>query len=228
VLLMFEAAEGGAGVLRRLATEQDPIRRVARRAIALLHYDPDTGTDLGKSEHATEPCAQACYDCLLSYGNQFDHQDLDRHSVIGLLQAIAQAGLEVASSTGEDRAELLARLEKESNGLERDFLRYLNEHSYRLPDAAQETVDGYYVRPDFAYHSAGSNAAIFIDGPVHDSVHQAGKDESARAKLEDEAGWIVLRFHHQDGRTVACGEHPDWQSLIARNPNVFGPGKDIS
>ena len=148
--------------------------------------------------------------------------------MIGLLQAIAQAGLEVASSTGEDRAELLARLEKESNGLERDFLRYLDEHSYRLPDAAQETVDGYYVRPDFAYHSAGSNAAIFIDGPVHDSVHQAGKDESARAKLEDEAGWIVLRFHHEDGRTVACGEHPDWQSLIARNPNVFGPGKDIS
>ena len=56
VLLMFEAAEGGAGVLRRLATEQDPIRRVARRAIALLHYDPDTGTDLGKAEHATPPC----------------------------------------------------------------------------------------------------------------------------------------------------------------------------
>jgi hypothetical protein len=49
VLLMFEAAEGGAGVLRRLATEQDPIRRVARRAIMLMHYDPDTGVDFGKA-----------------------------------------------------------------------------------------------------------------------------------------------------------------------------------
>ena len=175
VLLMFEAAEGGAGVLRRLATEQDPLRRVARRAIAILHYDPDTGTDLGQAEHATEPCAQACYDCLLSYANQFDHQALDRHSVIGLLQTMTQATLEVAAATGEDRAELLARLEKESNGLERQFLRFLSEHGYRLPDTAQETVDGYYVRPDFAYHSSGGDVAIFIDGPVHDSDASGGK-----------------------------------------------------
>ena len=47
VLLLFEAAEGGAGVLRRLATEQNPIRQVARRAIALMHYDPDTLAELG-------------------------------------------------------------------------------------------------------------------------------------------------------------------------------------
>jgi len=50
--------------------------------------------------------------------------------------------------------------------------------------------------------------AIFIGGPVHDSEHQAGKDMSAQAKLEDEAGWMVLRFHHQDGRTTACGDKP--------------------
>jgi very-short-patch-repair endonuclease len=148
--------------------------------------------------------------------------------VIGLLQADTHATLEVASSTGEDRAWLLARLEKESNGLGREFLRYLNEHRYRLPDAAQETVAGYYVRPDFAYHRADSNTAIFIDGPVHDGGHQAGKDESAQAMLEDEAGWMVLRFHHQDGRTEDCGDHPGWESLIARNPGIFGPSRDTS
>ncbi|TCC29718.1 DEAD/DEAH box helicase [Kribbella speibonae] len=228
VLLMFEAAEGGAGVLRRLATEQEPIRRVARRAITLMHYDPDTGTDLGKAKHATEPCAQACYDCLLSYGNQFDHQSLDRHSVIGLLQSMTQATLEVASTTGEDRAELLARLERDSNGLEKQFLKYLEELGYRLPDAAQETVEGYYVRPDFTYHSPGGDVAIFIDGPVHDSDHQADKDSRARAKLEDEAGWMVLRFHHEDGRTMACGEHPSWKDLFEANPSIFGPGKKAS
>ena len=128
----------------------------------------------------------------------------------------------------ENRAELLTRLEKESNGLERDFLRYLYEHSYRLPDSAQETVDGYYVRPDFAYHSAGSNTAIFIDGPVHDSGHPAGEEANrARAKL-GRAGWMVLRFHHENGRTEACGDHPSWESLIAQNPNIFGPGQDAS
>jgi ADP-ribose pyrophosphatase YjhB (NUDIX family) len=228
VLLMFEAAEGGAGVLRRLATEDGSLRRVARRAIEILHYDPDTGTDLGHAEHATEPCAQACYDCLLSYSNQFDHQALDRHCVIGLLQTMTRATLDVAATAGEDQAATLARLEKLSNSLEREFLSFLIEHGYRLPDTAQETVDGYYVRPDFTYHSSGGDIAIFIDGPVHDSGHQAGKDMSAQARLEDEAGWMVLRFHHQDSRTTACGEQPTWESLITRNPGVFGLGKSAS
>ena len=44
------------------------------------------------------------------------------------------------------------------------------------------------------------DVAIFIDGPVHDSAHQQEKDEQARMKLEDEAGWMVLRFHHDDAR----------------------------
>ena len=51
---------------------------------------------------------------------------------------------------------------------------------------------------------------------------------SAQARLEDEAGWMVLRFHHEDGRTTACGDQPSWESLIARNPNVFGPGKSAA
>ena len=54
------------------------------------------------------------------------------------------------------------------------------------------------------------------------------KDMSAQARLEDEAGWMVLRFHHEDGRTTACGDQPSWESLIARNPNVFGPGKSAA
>lgn len=228
VLLMFEAAEGGAGVLRRLATEHEPIRGVARRAIQLLHYDPDTGADLGKADHATEPCAQACYDCLLSYGNQWDHQSLDRHVVIELLTQLATATLTVKSDTETDRGEHLALLEQQSNGLERQFLHFLADHGYRLPDEAQQIVEGYYVRPDFAFRSPGGEVAIFIDGPVHDGAHQTGKDRAARAKLEDEAGWLVLRFHHEDARTNACGDPPSWQHLVTHHPTVFGPGKDTS
>jgi len=226
VLLMFEAAEGGAGVLRRLATEQDPIRRVARRAIALMHYNPDTGNDLGKAEHATEPCAQACYDCLLSYSNQAEHQTLDRHVVVELLTKLATATLTVHGDTGPDRGEQLAELEKQSNGLERQFLHFLADNGYRLPDEAQQTVEGHYVRPDFAFHNPGGDVAIFVDGPVHDGAHQAGKDRAARTRLEDEAGWLVLRFHHEDGRTSACGNPPSWRHLVTHHPTVFGTGKD--
>ncbi|VVJ19635.1 Helicase [Amycolatopsis camponoti] len=228
VLLMFEAAEGGAGVLRRLATEPDQIRRVARRAIELMHYDPDTGADLGKADHATEPCAQACYDCLLSYSNQLDHQTLDRHVVIDLLSQLTTATLTVEDSAEPDSREKLARLEEHSNGLEKQFLHFLAEGGYRLPDEAQQIVEDYYVRPDFTFLSPDGNVAIFVDGPIHDSAHQAIKDEAARAKLEDEAGWLVLRFHHEDERTSACGNPPSWQQVTTSNPTVFGTGKDTS
>lgn len=226
VLLMYEAAEGGAGVLRRLATEDGPMRRVARRAIRLLHYDADTGNDLGKAEHATELCAQACYDCLLSYSNQWDHQALDRHCVIGLLQELSTASVKLGGVRGEDRAELLARLEKGCTWLEQRFLHYLNEGGYRLPDESQELIDGFYVRPDFAYRTSARDVAIFVDGPVHDYNHQTEKDRAAQSRLEDEAGWLVLRFHHEDDRSPACGEQPSWRELVTANPSVFGPGRE--
>ena len=81
-----------------------------------------------------------------------------------------------------------------------------------------ELVDGYYVRPDFAYHGLGGDIAVFIDGPVHNSPHQAEKDEQARIKLEDEAGWLVLRFHYADKAS--------WNKIAQQNPGVFGPGRN--
>lgn len=222
VLLLFEAAEGGAGVLRRLASEPEPIRAVARRAIELLHYDPDTVTDLGRAEHATEPCAQACYDCLLAYFNQGDHQSLDRHLVVGLLSRLATATVRVDDQHGETRAERLARLEGPSNRLERRLLRFLHDHGLRLPDEAQQVVEGYYVRPDFTFHLDGAQVAVFVDGPVHHDRHQAEKDEPARTRLEDELGWQVLRFHHEDGRSPECGDLPSWKDIVLSNPEVFG------
>lgn len=216
-LLFFEAAEGGAGVLRRLATEEHQVHAVARKAIEILHYDPDTGEDRGKAEHAVEPCAQACYDCLLSYGNQWDHQLLDRHCVIELLRELATAPLHVGGG-GEERRDRMARLEESSNSLEKRFLQFLDNNGYRLPDTAQQLVDGYYVRPDFAFHTDGGDVAIFVDGPIHDSNHQNDRDEQARMKLEDEAGWLVLRFHHADGDA-------GWRHVVSTHPSVFGLGR---
>jgi len=37
-ILLYEAAEGGAGVLNRLATDPDAIRRVAVRALEICHW----------------------------------------------------------------------------------------------------------------------------------------------------------------------------------------------
>jgi ATP-dependent helicase YprA (DUF1998 family)/very-short-patch-repair endonuclease len=216
-LLFFEAAEGGAGVLRRVATEDGQLRLVARKALELLHFDPDTGKDLRRAPHAREDCAQACYDCLLSYSNQWDHQQLDRHAIVGLLQRLTRSTVEVGAG-GEEHSEQLQRLKQQSNSLERHFLDLLEQHGYRLPDEAQQLVDGYYVRPDFAYHTGGMDVAVFIDGPVHDNGYQQDKDEQARIKLQDEAGWLVLRFHHADG-------DDGWRATMDKYKDVFGPGR---
>ena len=70
-MLLTESAEGGAGVLRRLVTEPDALATIARTALEIAHFDPDTGDDLGHAPGRSERCERACYDCLLSYGNQY-------------------------------------------------------------------------------------------------------------------------------------------------------------
>jgi ATP-dependent helicase YprA (DUF1998 family)/very-short-patch-repair endonuclease len=216
-LLFFEAAEGGAGVLRRLATEDGQLRLVARKALELLHFNPDTGEDLHRAPHAREDCAQACYDCLLSYANQWDHQHLDRHNATELLQRLMR-GTVALGAGGEEPDDQFEQLSKVSNSLEQRFLHLLQTRGYRPPDVGQQLVEGYYVRPDFAYHTEGMDVAVFLDGPIHDSAHQQEKDEQARMKLEDEAGWLVLRFHHNDADDA-------WLKTIAENTDVFGPGR---
>jgi very-short-patch-repair endonuclease len=145
--------------------------------------------------------------------------------VISLLRELALATLQVGGDGGEDRATQLARLEKDSNELEKTFLQFLHEHGYQLPQVAQQIVEDFYVRPDFVFHTPGGDVAIFIDGPIHDSDHQASRDKAAQARLEDEGGWLVLRFHHEDNRTAACGDQPSWREVVANHPAVFGPGK---
>ena len=68
-ILFYEASEGGAGVLRQLV--EDPEVHCEARAARpeVCHFDPDTLED-----ERPDTCGKACYECLLDYGNQPDHQ----------------------------------------------------------------------------------------------------------------------------------------------------------
>ncbi len=89
-ILIWEAAEGGAGVLRRLVDEPDTLAQVARTALELCHFDPATGTVLPTGV----ACARACYRCLLTYSNQTQHARLNRYAVRDLLLSLAAAHVE--------------------------------------------------------------------------------------------------------------------------------------
>ena len=94
VILLYEATEGGAGVLNRLVSDPEKIREVARAALSLMHYKnfkvdqmPDVTNDA---------CVSGCYRCLLSYYNQMDHDLIDRQDedLVSFLTDLAFCELE--------------------------------------------------------------------------------------------------------------------------------------
>jgi very-short-patch-repair endonuclease len=111
-----------------------------------------------------------------------------------------------AATRGEHLTQLL-RLA--GSDLERRWLRQLEERGLRLPTRAQALIDSCGTTPDFLYED--SQAAIYIDGPIHDFADRHARDGDKTDALEDR-GYTVIRFHHDS----------DWAETIARYPHVFG------
>ncbi|WP_235204210.1 DEAD/DEAH box helicase [Deinococcus sp. RL] len=208
-ILLYEAAEGGAGVLSDLVFRPGALGEVARAALGLLHFDPATGDDLEHAPHARERCVAACYDCLMTYGNQSLHEQLDRFAVRGLLMALRGARVQQEGVGGAQLEALLAACGSE---LEREWLRCLHAGGRRLPSHAQVLVPDYPARPDFAY--AEQMALVFIDGPHHQQPGQAARDVRVREDLEL-AGYTVITFTH---------DRSTWPAVFARYAFVFGEG----
>lgn len=82
-ILAYEATEGGAGVLNRLIEDPRALRKVAREALTLMHFEKvDEAIETGDAKllisREGEACVRGCYRCLLSYFNQPDHELIDR------------------------------------------------------------------------------------------------------------------------------------------------------
>ena len=211
-LLFYEAAEGGAGVLRQLVEEPEALAQVARAALEICHFDPQTGEDLRRASGAAEDCEAACYDCLLSFGNQREHDLLDRQAARELLLDLARAEMRLSPSSlprGEHLQTLLARCESK---LERKWLHRLHDAGLRLPDASQEALAECATRPDFLYRGDAGFAAIYIDGPQHQRERRRRLDREQEDCLA-ELGWQVLRFG-PDGR--------EWEAQLRENAWLFG------
>ena len=208
-ILFFEAAEGGAGALRRLIDDADALRRVAREALRICHFDPDNGEDLRRAPASAEDCEAACYDCLMSYINQPDHPNLDRLLVRDLLLQIS-AGELSASPAPAPRADHLAALRRQCGStLESEWLALLEGNALRLPSRAQVLLDDFRTRPDFVYDE--HCVAVYVDGPAHELADRAARDAEQQSDLED-AGWSVIRFAARD----------EWPAILAKHPGVFG------
>ncbi len=214
LILLYEASEGGAGVLRNLVDDPNALAETASCALRICHYDPDTLEDLGSAPKEEEGCEAACYDCLMSYSNQMDHAILDRKhdKVIELLKKL-QSSQTKASPVGKPRGEHLeALLAKCESDLERKWLNYVADLDLRLPTEAQKYLDVANTRVDFYYEIDSAPAvAVYIDGPDHEMSDQIEVDRR-QEKVLTELGIMCLRFSYDD----------DWERIISEHPNIFG------
>ena len=105
LILLYESAEGGAGVLRHLLDEPNALAEVAREALRLCHFNPETGADERRAPRAQE----ACYDCLMNYYNQRGHRLLDRQTIRDVLLSLARSRV-VAGPTEQPRSVHLEQL----------------------------------------------------------------------------------------------------------------------
>ena len=226
-ILFFEAAEGGAGVLTRIATEPHALAAVAAEALEILHFQrPEARQPWAQKtlveeldEHGKSICEAGCYRCLLSYYNQPDHPLIDRKDaqakglVLDVLCRLTASKLALGTQgrAPEQHSAELARMSTSS--LEQAWLAYVESHGHRKPDRAQHTIESAHTCSDFFYDDY--NLVVFIDGPHHDTDTQRVKDEAIDRKL-DELGFLVVCFPKEQAL---------WPAIFNKNADLFGAGR---
>jgi superfamily II DNA/RNA helicase len=192
-LLFWEAAEGGAGVLSQLLEKPDAFRRLADAALDICHFTQTKDT-----------CIQACYECLLSYRNQFDHALINRHLIKPSLDLLLESRV-IAQAKGLSRDEQYQKLLEQTDpnsDFERVVLQEIYQRGYKLPDAAQELIPLANCKPDFVYQDEA--IAIFCDGSAHDNPERRLLDQTQRDNLTYNVGYTVITLRHDE----------DWQAKL--------------
>ena len=204
-LLFYEAAEGGAGVLTRLASDAASLAQVAGNALQLLHLKkPESGMwtldELPTLEQTdalgNHVCEAGCYQCLLSYFNQPDHEHINRRNadVLKLLVALANAQVRPKADAPAPAPSGAA-----ANPPLDAWLAALRQAGARQPDALDVPVNNGAATAAAQYKTA--RALVFLS-PL---------DEGTASLLQDK-GWQVLDFSDAAG----------WPQQFAAYAEVFG------
>ncbi len=197
-IFLYEASEGSLGILSQFVEKPEIFNDVIDEAISLLNYDD------------TEYEEPASYNDLLSYYNQRDHAYIDRFLIKDALEKLKVCKIEIQGSgkkNYEEQYQLLLRTIDPNSDTEKKFLEYLYDNNLKLPDSAQKTVAGVYVKPDFYY---APDFWVFCDGTPHDKPSIKDDDRQKRDAIRN-AGHQVFEYYYQD----------DLDEIISKRPDIF-------
>lgn len=200
-LLFYEAAEGGAGVLTRLANEPESLAQVASKALEIMHFiAPEEGewefavlqANEKKDELGNALCEAGCYQCLLSYFNQPDHDAINRRDDDALMLLVALANANV-----EPEIEAMATATNSQDAINdklTQWLAALDAHELSRPDAMNLTVGGGAATAAGQYKT--TRTLVFLEQIPTDIATQ----------LKDK-GWQILDFSEQEQWPALFEQH---------------------
>lgn len=202
-LMFYEAAEGGAGVLTRIASDPTSLAQVASNALKLLHHNAPQGAwrleDLPALEQTNELgnhiCEAGCYQCLLSYFNQPDHENINRRNADALKVLVALANAEVRP---KQEPPPQSKSDPADASIQH-WLDALTAAGLRHPDATQIPVNQGAAMAAGQYKNA--RTLVFLEDIGAETV----------ASLIDK-GWKIL----------SLSDPSQWQAQFLAHPDVFG------
>lgn len=209
-ILFYEAAEGGAGVLTRIAADPLRLREVAIESLRRCHWSiPEGGlwsrTTLEdeKGSDNKPVCEAGCYRCLLSYYNQPDHPNIDRKD-----RANDGAGLELLCrltrcvESAPAPAGGVLQASEPGNPIRARWLETIRAGGMREPDESGRQVEG--IEVDFYYREL--QAAVLLGNG------KGSKVAKAEQALKDK-GCLVIRFPEDESQ---------WGAIFAAHQSLLG------
>jgi superfamily II DNA/RNA helicase len=187
-LIIFETSEGGTGTLSAIVKDADLIKRIAIKALDILHFD-----EFGNDKEGA--CATSCYNCICNFFNQRDHKLFDRNIVKDFLLELSNASS--VNGSQDDNVMFEIFIKEAASSFEASMLSKLKEKKIKLPSQLHKNIvkDGEPIaEADFYYEP---KICVFIDGPDHDKDYIILDDEKKRTKLK-KLGYKVIVIHHSD------------------------------
>ncbi|HWP56933.1 MAG TPA: DEAD/DEAH box helicase [Candidatus Acidoferrales bacterium] len=208
-LVFYETAPGGAGYLEQLAMDLGSWAKAAQDR--LFKHD----------------CERACYRCLKSARNQFDHALLDKELVRSILFQLSESRPTEpprSGRAGDGRSATVDWLEQlniqresaetSNTAIEKALLQAIRDGN-RLPEPTPQyeisDQNGQKLTvADFAYPD--QRIAIYCDGFAYHGNRETLESDARKRNILQAMGWAVLTFWgRQILRHAAACEEQVWQ-----------------